>query len=176
MDYQKAADDANLALWTLEREAKRAVQSAKAPHYAAAEAAEITVHNAYLDRLIDARKAAAEAQAALDAHNIEQATSKTYAGLVAGTRLVQWQTTSRWGGKVEPIEVARGTLEVWTRESEYPANIRHGHPKPGDFYIRITNKDGSPSKWFERFGWALSDKESLSDWLPEGTTPKELAK
>jgi hypothetical protein len=63
----------------------------------------------------------------------------------------------------------RGIFEVCTPETEFAGNVgSYRRPKPGDIFIRVLKKDGTPGLAFETKNW---NGKFSSNWLPEGKEP-----
>lgn len=84
-----------------------------------------------------------------------------------GTRLVEWEM-KRYpvNGYVKTGRI--GMVEVCTRKTEHPDNMRWSRPRLGDWFVRHLKKDGTPGKQYE-IRW----KEN---WLPEGMEHPRAAK
>ncbi len=62
----------------------------------------------------------------------------------------------------------RGIFEVCTPETEFARNVcSYRRPKPGEVFIRVLKKDGTPGLAFETSRW----DGKFSNWLPEGKEP-----
>jgi hypothetical protein len=120
------------------------------------------------DRIEALRRESYEAKEAWEDAKIEQAAQDEKA-LPVGTVLVEWKRSGYYGGGPSKPTGRKGVVNIWTRQSDHPGNLRWGLPEVGDRYIRVLKKDGTPSRNFEK----LSDWKA--SWLPEGTEPKRTS-
>lgn len=84
-----------------------------------------------------------------------------------GMRMVQWDRSShhypwRRTGKF-------GVVEIFSRESDYPANRTLGLPGIGGRCVRLLKKGGAPSLAIESFRRG----DPPRGWYPEGVDPNE---
>lgn len=82
-----------------------------------------------------------------------------------GRVLIGWTALRCYGGGWSP-NGQKGRIDVWTRESKHPENMRFGLPSPGSLYIRVLKKDGTDSLNFDTLNHSWKVK-----WLPPGETP-----
>ena len=164
-DPQEVYEQARRHRYDLETEIRNEVEAARRQHLRAASEAENAVRAQYEDRLREAHKAESRAREALDAARVAEANNKTFAGLSVGAKVVEWTRGISWSGPLRKSGRV-GVLDVWTPESEHPENQRW-LPSAGDFYVRILDKSGKPSKRFDRLHGAY-----LGCWHPEGVTPE----
>lgn len=79
-----------------------------------------------------------------------------------GTKLFEWKH-ERWSTNSYVKTGRTGVVEVCTRDTVHPDNMRWSRPRLGGWFIRVLKKDGTPSKQYEtRF---------LDRWQPEGKRP-----
>ena len=112
------------------------------------------------DKLIeDAFEVWLQARDAADKATVEAVTADT-GWFPAGTK-VKYVPDRRFSFRVDKMDGQLGVIEVWTKESRYPDNMRWGMPHPGDIVIRFLKKDGSPSLKFVRKGGLYGGDEKL---------------
>jgi hypothetical protein len=142
-----------------------AIEEAKAPHLLAAREAEAQVSESFKGKLkaLDAEvieaKALWDAQAVAEA--VEEAKTKTYGnGLMVGDIVCEWQKPYSWAPYTTTGN--RGVVSIWRPDSDHPVNQCSGYPEPGEVYIRLLKKDGTPSKEFRKW---------INNWYKEGVVP-----
>lgn len=145
--------------------AKREESSERTSIFREALAAEMSAkHDA---GILEASRRLQEATKAWEDAKIAESQNAKWNGHAVGTKLVQWKDVSvswarerRWekDGKV-------GIVEIRTRDSRFPANVRYGLPEIGEPFLRILKADGTPSTQIETSSWKRC-------WLPEGKEPK----
>lgn len=87
-----------------------------------------------------------------------------------GTKMVEWTEPYRsFYNEVPKKPTGRtGVIELVTRETQHPANLRYGKASVGSYVIRLLKKDGTPSLSYVELGaWRTGT------WLPEGKEPKQ---
>lgn len=84
-----------------------------------------------------------------------------------GTMMAEWKYPGRYGNRGERQSTGRlGIIEIVTRDSEHPDNVRYNRASLGEAVVRLLKKkDSTQSKAYVR-GSAMR-----SEWLPVGQEP-----
>ncbi len=90
-------------------------------------------------RRVDASRAVNEAQAAYDAAKIAEAVNNPLVG--KKVKRAERVPVSRWSSKFRD-EISYGVVEVKTKETVLPTNIRSGLSN-GQCFVRLMKKDGT---------------------------------
>lgn len=117
----------------------------------------------YGARLAALRQAELDAERAVEDERIANAKPPH----PVGTVMIGWSNKSgSWARESDWQPVAKGIIEIVTRETVHPANTEYSRASLGDVVVRLLKKDGTPSAKYQTLGGWRSHR-----WLPEGKTP-----
>lgn len=133
---------------------------------AAEEVIDAELEAEYGEQIEDLRQAYWDAQQALMAAREEQAASKS--PYPVGKKLVRWKRVEHgWNDHSWKI-VGYGVVEICTRETVHPENIRYGRAQPGDIIVRHLTRAGEPGIQYTKLETNWREK-----CLPEGRDPNK---
>jgi len=119
--------------------------------------------------LVVLNKAVTVAREAYEDDLVRKAAAPRADDIKIGMKMVEWTNGRSYFGSHQYAWRATGRtgrVDVWTRETVRPDNMRWGLPAIGDLFIRILKKDGSDSALFETLRGGYK-----STWLREGQKP-----
>jgi hypothetical protein len=149
----EARDAAQRRLWGIDRERAAFLRERQDAFLVA-----LTAETAGLfdDRLAVARAELAAAEALAD-EAIEKAALAEEREVPAGTLMEEWKTPRHtYGRGPKELTGRKGVLEIITRESVHPGNIREwSQAKVGQLVVRILKKNGEPGTSYVSDVWGM---------------------
>ena len=117
-------------------------------------AARNAINEKWAAELHAASRAKGDAVRAVEAAKVEAGASHPLNGKRVTKTERQWR-----GGGYEHVQVF-GVVEIFSRQTERPANMRYGLPSLGSPIVRLLKKDGKPGTKIEKLtpAWAPADQ------------------